>query len=57
MRLAVGRPTSLAFFSGCAADPATSIYHALGVSLDTRLGKDGGTRPITTGQPIKELFS
>jgi hypothetical protein len=37
-------------------DLGATIYHALGVSLDTRLGKDGGTRPITTGQPIKELF-
>jgi hypothetical protein len=37
-------------------DLGATIYHALGVSLDTRLGKDGGTRPITTGQPLKELF-
>jgi hypothetical protein len=38
-------------------DLGATIYHALGVPLETRLGKDGGTRPITTGQPIKELFS
>jgi hypothetical protein len=37
-------------------DLGATIYHALGVSLDVRLGKDGGSRPITTGQPIKELF-
>jgi hypothetical protein len=37
-------------------DLGATIYHALGVPLDTRLGKDGGTRPITTGQPIKELL-
>ncbi len=38
-------------------DLGATIYHALDVPLETRLGKDGGTRPITTGQPIKELFS
>ena len=38
-------------------DLGATIYHALGVPLETRLGKDGGTRPLTTGQPIKELFS
>jgi hypothetical protein len=37
-------------------DLGATIYHALDVPLDTRLGKDGGTRPITTGEPIKELF-
>jgi len=38
-------------------DLGATIYHALDVPLETRLGKDGGSRPITTGQPIKELFS
>jgi len=38
-------------------DLGATIYHALGVPLETRLGKDGGTRPITTGEPIRELFS
>jgi uncharacterized protein (DUF1501 family) len=33
-----------------------TIYHALGVPLDFRLGKDGFTRPITTGQPVMGLF-
>lgn len=33
-----------------------TIYHALDVPLETRLGKDGFSRPITTGRPIKELF-
>ncbi|MCE9565903.1 MAG: DUF1501 domain-containing protein [Planctomycetes bacterium] len=38
-------------------DLGATIYHALGVSLDTRLGRDGDVpRPITTGEPIKELF-
>jgi hypothetical protein len=37
-------------------DLGATIYHALGVPLETRLGKDGATRPITTGQPLLELF-
>src|SRR5947209_7088653 len=37
-------------------DLGATIYHALGVPLETRLGKDGGTRPLTTGQPLKDLF-
>jgi len=37
-------------------DLGATIYHALGVSLDLRLGRDGFTRPITTGQPLLDLF-
>jgi hypothetical protein len=37
-------------------DLGATIYHALGVPLETRLGKDGASRPITTGEPLKELF-
>jgi hypothetical protein len=37
-------------------DLGATIYHALDVPLETRLGKDGGTRPITTGQPLLDLF-
>lgn len=37
-------------------DLGATIYHALGVPLETRLGKDGGTRPITTGEPLTDLF-
>jgi uncharacterized protein (DUF1501 family) len=38
-------------------DLGATIYHALDVSLDTRLGRDGvPPRPITTGEPIRELF-
>jgi len=37
-------------------DLGSTIYHALGLPLDTRLGKDGFTRPVSTGQPILELF-
>jgi hypothetical protein len=37
-------------------DLGATIYHALGVPLDLRLGSDGFTRPITTGEPIVDLF-
>lgn len=38
-------------------DMAASIYYSLGVPLDPRLGKDGVTKPLTTGRPIMGLFS
>lgn len=38
-------------------DFGATIYQALNVPLDLRLGKDGVSRPITTGQPIQELFA
>lgn len=34
-------------------DLGATLYHALGVPLDTRVG----ARPITTGEPILDLFS
>lgn len=37
-------------------DLGATIYRALDVPLETRLGKDGVPRPITTGQPLEELF-
>jgi hypothetical protein len=37
-------------------DLGATIFHSLGVPLETRLGKDGFTRPISSGQPILELF-
>jgi hypothetical protein len=37
-------------------DLAATIYHALDVPLDVKLGADGVSRPITTGQPILDLF-
>jgi hypothetical protein len=37
-------------------DLGATIYHALGVPLDPRPTKDGGSRPLTTGQPILDLF-
>jgi uncharacterized protein (DUF1501 family) len=39
-------------------DLGATIYHSLGVSLDTRIGREGDVpRPISTGEPLKELFS
>ncbi len=35
-------------------DLGATIFHALGVPLDLRLGKDG--RPLTSGQPLVELL-
>ena len=37
-------------------DLGATIYHALGVPLDLRLGRDGVSRPITTGVPLVDLF-
>jgi hypothetical protein len=37
-------------------DLGATIYHALDVPLDRRLGKDGVSRPVSTGQPILDLF-
>ncbi len=36
---------------------AATIYHALGVAPETRLGADGFTSPASTGQPIRDLFA
>lgn len=37
-------------------DLGATIYHALGVPLELRLGADGFTRPISSGEPILDLF-
>jgi hypothetical protein len=37
-------------------DLGATIYHALGVPLGLRLGNDGFTRPISSGEPILDLF-
>ena len=37
-------------------DLGATIYHALDVPLDMRLGKDGFTRPISSGEPLFDLF-
>ncbi|MCE9533730.1 MAG: DUF1501 domain-containing protein [Planctomycetes bacterium] len=34
-----------------------TLFHALGVSPETRLGADGFTKPASTGQPVMELFA
>jgi arylsulfatase A-like enzyme len=38
-------------------DFGATIYHALGISPETRLAADGFTRPASTGQPIRSLFA
>ena len=37
-------------------DLGATIYHSLGVPLETRLGSDGFTRPISSGEPLFDLF-
>ena len=37
-------------------DLGATIYHALDIPLNSRLGADGVSLPITTGQPLLELF-
>jgi uncharacterized protein (DUF1501 family) len=37
-------------------DFGASLFHALGVPPETRLGVDGFTRPASVGQPILDLF-
>jgi hypothetical protein len=39
-----------------AQDFGATVFHSLGVPLELRLGKDGFTRPISSGQPLLELF-
>jgi len=34
-----------------------TLFHALGVPPETRLGADGFTRPASNGQPLLELFT
>ena len=38
-------------------DFGATLYHALGVAPETRLGADGFTRPASSGQPIRSLFA
>jgi hypothetical protein len=38
-------------------DFGATLFHALGVPPETRLGADGFTRPASAGKPILELFS
>jgi hypothetical protein len=44
-------------------DPVTpenfgaTLFHALGIAPETRLGADGFTHPVSTGRPILDLFA
>ncbi|MBY0523869.1 MAG: DUF1501 domain-containing protein [Gemmataceae bacterium] len=38
-------------------DFGATLFHALGVTPETRLGADGFTRPVSEGKPIAELFA
>src|SRR5581483_7335453 len=38
-------------------DFGATLFHALGVPPETRLGADGFTRPASAGQPILDLFA
>ncbi len=37
-------------------DLGATVFHSLGVPLDLRLGRDGFTRPLSTGEPLLGLF-
>jgi uncharacterized protein (DUF1501 family) len=37
-------------------DFAATLYHALGIPIETRLSPDGFTRPVSTGTPVPDLF-
>jgi hypothetical protein len=37
-------------------DLSATIYHALGVPFESRLTRDGVSRPLSTGQPLRDLF-
>lgn len=37
-------------------DLGATIFHALGIPGETRMGRDGFTRPVSTGTPLLDLF-
>jgi hypothetical protein len=37
-------------------DLGATIFHALNVPGETRMGRDGFTKPVSTGQPLLDLF-
>ncbi len=37
-------------------DFGATLFHAMGVPLETRLSPDGFTKPVSVGQPVTELF-
>jgi hypothetical protein len=38
-------------------DFGATLFHALGVPPETKLGADGFTRPVSAGKPVLELFA
>jgi hypothetical protein len=38
-------------------DFGATLFHALGVPPETRLGADGFTKPVSAGQPMADLFA
>jgi hypothetical protein len=48
-----------AYVKDCPVRPedfGATVFHALGVPPETKLGADGFTRPVSTGKPVLELF-
>jgi hypothetical protein len=37
-------------------DLGATIFHALNVPAETRMDRDGLTKPVSTGEPLLELF-
>lgn len=37
-------------------DLSATIYHALGVPYEAKVTKDGVSKPLSTGEPIREIF-
>jgi uncharacterized protein (DUF1501 family) len=38
-------------------DFSATLYHALGVPFESRVTRDGVSRPLSTGQPLLDLFA
>ena len=58
--LADGRPKRVYYWAGRPVSPerfGATLFHALGVPPETRLGADGFTRPASTGRPFLEWFA
>ena len=37
-------------------DLSATIYHALGVTYESQVTRDGLSKPLSTGKPLKALF-
>jgi hypothetical protein len=35
---------------------SATVYHALGVSYEAKVTKDGLSKPLSTGEPLLEIF-